>query len=148
MEGVKSKSFRGLILLVFGCGPVYNQPICGPANPESSRRRTKGTDDPRCTKEFEELLNVGIALSSVHDLEKLLDTILLEARRLTQADGGTLCLANGDRLIFRVSQCRSLSDSPDEARTRKLYQSFELPVSRESIAGYSAGFAGGEFDFV
>jgi len=88
--------------------------------------------------EFEELLNVGIALSSIHDLEKLLNMILLEARRLTQADAGTLYLVKGDRLIFRVSQCQSLSDRLGEDRMRQMYQSFEMPVSRESIAGYSA----------
>ncbi len=95
-------------------------------------------DDSHFAAEFEQLLNVGIALSSVHDLEKLLDTILLEARRMTQADAGTLYLVKGDRLIFRVSQCQSLSDRLGEARVRQMYQSFELPVSRESIAGYSA----------
>jgi putative two-component system response regulator len=88
--------------------------------------------------DFEELLNVGIALSSIHDLEKLLNMILLEARRLTQADAGTLYLVKGDRLIFRVSQCQSLSDRLGEDRMRQMYQSFEMPVSRESIAGYSA----------
>ncbi len=88
--------------------------------------------------EFEQLLNVGIALSSIHDLEKLLDMILLEARRLTQADAGTLYLVKEDRLIFRVSQCQSLSDRLGEHRMRQMYQSFEMPVSRESIAGYSA----------
>ncbi len=88
--------------------------------------------------EFEQLLNVGIALSSVHDLEKLLDMILLEARRLTQADAGTLYLVKGDRLTFRVSQCQSLSDRLGEDGVRQMYQSYEMPVSRESIAGYSA----------
>jgi putative two-component system response regulator len=87
--------------------------------------------------EFEQLLNVGIALSSAHDLEKLLDMILLEARRLTQADAGTLYLVKKDRLIFRVSQCQSLSARLGEDRMRQMYQSFEMPVSRESIAGYS-----------
>jgi hypothetical protein len=61
------------------------------------------------SKYFEELLNIGIALSSVHKLEKLLNLILLEARRLTQADGGTLYLVKGNRLIFKVSQSQSLS---------------------------------------
>ena len=88
--------------------------------------------------EFEQLLNVGIALSSIHDLEKLLDMILRDARRLTQADAGTLYLVKEDRLIFRVSQCQSLSDRLGEDRMRQMYQSFEMPVSRESIAGYSA----------
>ena len=94
-------------------------------------------DRSRLAEEFEQLLNVGIALSSVHDLQKLLDLILLEARRLTQADAGTLYLVKGNQLIFRVSQCQSLSERLGEERMRQLYQSFEMPVSPESIAGYS-----------
>jgi putative two-component system response regulator len=95
-------------------------------------------DRSRLAEEFEQLLSVGIALSSVHDLQKLLDLILLEARRLTQADAGTLYLVKGNLLIFRVSQCQSLSERLGEERMRQLYQSFEMPVSPESIAGYSA----------
>lgn len=89
-------------------------------------------------EDFENLLSVGIALSSLRDLEKLLDLILLEARRLTEADAGTLYLVKGDKLIFKVSQCQSLIDRLGEKQMRQIYQSFEMPVSRESIAGYSA----------
>jgi len=88
-------------------------------------------------EDFEELLNVGIALSSVHDLEKLLDLILKEARRLTNADAGTLYLVKGDKLIFKVSQCQSLIDRWGEERMRKMYQAFEMSISRDSIAGYT-----------
>jgi len=89
-------------------------------------------------EDFEELLNVGIALSSVHDLENLLDLILKEARRLTRADAGTLYLVKGDKLIFKVCQCQSLIDRWGEEQMRKMYQSFEMPISRDSIAGYAA----------
>ena len=89
-------------------------------------------------EDFEQLLDIGIALSSIHDLERLLDFILLEARRLTRADAGTLYLVKGNRLIFRVSQCQSLVDQLGETRMRQLFQSFEMPISCESIAGYSA----------
>jgi putative two-component system response regulator len=89
-------------------------------------------------EDFEELLNVGIALSSVHDLDKLLDLILKEARRVTHADAGTLYLVQDEKLIFKVSQCQSLMDRWGEERMRKMYQSFEMPISRESIAGYAA----------
>ena len=88
-------------------------------------------------EDFEELLNVGIALSSVHDLEKLLDLILKEARRLTRADAGTLYLVKGDKLIFKVSQCQSLIERWGEERMREMYQSLEMPISRDSIAGYA-----------
>jgi len=93
---------------------------------------------PSFAGDFEELLNVGMALSRVHDLEKLLDLILLEARRLTHADAGTLYLVKGDQLVFHVSQCQSLIDRLGETQMRQLYQSLEMPISRESIAGYSA----------
>ena len=88
--------------------------------------------------DFEELLKVGMALSRVHDLEKLLDLILLEARRLTHSDAGTLYLVKGDQLVFKVSQCESLIDRLGDTQMRQMYQSFEMPISRESIAGYSA----------
>lgn len=87
---------------------------------------------------FEKLLNVGMALSSIHDLEILLDLILKEARRFTQADAGTLYLVKDDQLIFKVSQCQSLTERLGEKQMRQMYQSFAMPVSSESIAGYAA----------
>jgi len=95
-------------------------------------------DRSSIAEDFEELLNVGIALSSVHELEKLLDLILQEARRLTRADAGTLYLVKDSKLIFKVSQCQSLSDQLGEERMRQMYQSYEMPISKESIAGYTA----------
>jgi putative two-component system response regulator len=87
---------------------------------------------------FEDLLDVGIALSSIHNLENLLDYILQEARRLTGADAGTLYLAKNGRLLFKVSQCQSLATRFGEERMRQMYQSFEMPISSESVAGYAA----------
>ncbi len=88
--------------------------------------------------DFEKLLNVGIALSSIHDLQKLLDLILQEARRLTRADAGTLYLVKEGHLFFKVSQCQSLMQRLGKDCMQQMYQSFSLPISRESIAGYVA----------
>lgn len=90
------------------------------------------------SKAFRDLLEVGIALSSVRDLQELLGRILAEARRLTRADAGTLYLARGDRLIFKVSQSRSLTARLGEPVMERQYESFALPISPESIAGYVA----------
>jgi len=95
-------------------------------------------DRSSIAEDFEELLNVGIALSSVHDLEELLNLILQEARRLTQADAGTLYLVKDNKLIFKVSQCQSLSERMGEEQMRRLYQSYEMPISKDSVAGYAA----------
>ena len=90
------------------------------------------------SEDFEKLIGVGIALSSIHDLQKLLDLILQEARRLTRADAGTLYLEKEGQLIFKVSQCRSLMERRGKDCMQQMYQSFSLPISRDSIAGYVA----------
>ena len=51
---------------------------------------------------LEELLNIGIALSAEKNHTKLLERILREARRITNADAGTLYLCEQDRLIFKI----------------------------------------------
>ncbi|WP_034639345.1 HD family phosphohydrolase [Desulfofalx alkaliphila] len=51
---------------------------------------------------LEELLNIGIALSAEKDHTKLLERILQEARRITNADAGTLYLCEQDRLVFKI----------------------------------------------
>ncbi len=51
-----------------------------------------------------ELLNVGIALSAEKDHNRLLETILTEARKLTGADAGTLYLVENGALSFRIIQ--------------------------------------------
>ena len=95
-------------------------------------------EQPGHSEAFEDLLNVGIALSSVQDLQKLLGLILSEARRLTHADAGTLYLVRENKLVFRVSQCQSLTERLGEPVMEQQYQSFEMPISAESIAGYVA----------
>jgi HD-GYP domain-containing protein (c-di-GMP phosphodiesterase class II) len=95
-------------------------------------------EQPFPSNAFEDLLNVGIALSSVHDLQKLLGLILSEARRLTRADAGTLYLVRENNLVFKVSQCQSLTERLGEPIMERQYQSFEMPISPESIAGYVA----------
>ena len=53
---------------------------------------------------FERLIELGIALSSEHNHDRLMEMILLEAKRIPNADGGTLYLHNEDdrTLEFRI----------------------------------------------
>ena len=51
---------------------------------------------------LEELLNIGIALSAEKNHTKLLERILKEARRITNADAGTLYLCEQDHLVFKI----------------------------------------------
>ncbi|MBN1385308.1 MAG: HD domain-containing protein [Elusimicrobia bacterium] len=90
------------------------------------------------TNAFEELLNIGIALSSVHDLDKLLDMILLEAQRLTSADAGSIYLVEDNKLIFKTTRSNTYFKRWGEKKTREIFKSFELPITKQSIAGYVA----------
>jgi HD-GYP domain-containing protein (c-di-GMP phosphodiesterase class II) len=57
-----------------------------------------------------EYLNaIGIALSQERDIDKLLETILIAAKNLTHADGGTLYRLIDDKLQFEIVRTDSLS---------------------------------------
>ena len=57
-----------------------------------------------------EYLNaIGIALSQESDLDKLLETILIAAKNLTRADGGTLYRIVDDTLKFEIVRNDSLA---------------------------------------
>ncbi|MFZ5634320.1 MAG: HD-GYP domain-containing protein [Bacillota bacterium] len=58
---------------------------------------------------MENLLNIGIALSAEKDHNRLLEMILTEARRITNADAGTLYLCEQDRLVFKILQNRTMN---------------------------------------
>ena len=58
---------------------------------------------------FELLYRVGIALSAEQNKDRLIEMILLEAQKLCFADGGTLYLADDDKLTFAILRTDSLN---------------------------------------
>ncbi len=61
------------------------------------------------TKRIERLNNIGIALSAERDQIKLLEQILLGAKDITNADGGTIySLSDDDQLRFEILRSDSL----------------------------------------
>jgi HD-GYP domain-containing protein (c-di-GMP phosphodiesterase class II) len=85
-------------------------------------------------REREELNQIGVALSSEHDVSKLLSMILTKAREITAADAGSLYVVEqtpeGQRhLRFILTQ----NDSYDFP-----FQEFVLPLAEDSMAGYTA----------
>ena len=53
------------------------------------------------THHFKELAQIGIALSAEKDINKLLEVIVDEARKLTAADGGTLYIVDREKMHLR-----------------------------------------------
>lgn len=63
-------------------------------------------------KQLDRLNSIGVALSSEHDSTRLLETILLGAKELTNADGGTLYTVSSDsKLKFEIMKTHSLNIS-------------------------------------
>ena len=56
-------------------------------------------DDSSLFHRLEELNRIGVALSKERDINKLLEAILLAAKRITNADGGTLYRMTEDRAL-------------------------------------------------
>ena len=58
---------------------------------------------------FQRLIQIGIALSAERDINRLMETILLEAKGLCNADGGTLYIrTDEDSLKFEIMRTDSL----------------------------------------
>jgi HD-GYP domain-containing protein (c-di-GMP phosphodiesterase class II) len=86
----------------------------------------------RYHEQFTELNRIGIALSSERDINTLQDFILRTCRQLTNADGASLWLVEGEgeeRIVrFASTQNHSL-DVP--------YNSFTLPLTPTSMVGFT-----------
>jgi HD-GYP domain-containing protein (c-di-GMP phosphodiesterase class II) len=84
--------------------------------------------------EVRELTQVGMALMTERDPDRLLRTILSKARQLTTSDAGSLYLVEEDehgerRLCFALAQNDSI-DAP--------FVAYTLPLDTASVAGYAA----------
>jgi HD-GYP domain-containing protein (c-di-GMP phosphodiesterase class II) len=81
------------------------------------------------------LNEIGAALSLERDLHTLLDRILLEARRFTGADAGTLYLVSGSNLIFEIAQNDTLDLTHDNDEGVSMPP---VPLDESSASGYCA----------
>lgn len=65
-------------------------------------------EQPHLLKRLEQLVAIGIELSSQRDIKRILTRILDAALELTNADGGTVYLVREDHLHFEIIRNRSL----------------------------------------
>jgi HD-GYP domain-containing protein (c-di-GMP phosphodiesterase class II) len=76
---------------------------------KAARDATRAVLDNQFLDKLEYLNAIGVALSQERDIDKLLETILVAAKHLTHADGGTLYRLVGDKLHFAIVRTDSLS---------------------------------------
>lgn len=73
--------------------------------------------------------------SHLKDLDALLDRVLLDARRLTHSDAGSIFLVEGNRLNFSYIHNDTLFTTPSN---KYIYSSQTLEINNNSLAGYAA----------
>jgi len=90
------------------------------------------------TQAFRELVQIAITLTSERDLATLLERILIEARRFTRAEAGTLFLREAEQLQFAVVQNDLLARELGEEEMRRRLQEQPLHLRELSLAGHVA----------
>jgi response regulator RpfG family c-di-GMP phosphodiesterase len=103
--------------------------------PDNLKKPLKKQEAP-CSP-AEEMLKTIEEIYHLKDLDTLLDRILTEARRFTDADAGTIYLATKTHLHFSFTQNDTLFRD-QHAKEKYVYSKATLPLDEKSIAGYVA----------
>lgn len=88
-------------------------------------------------QKLEILTTLGTELNQVKDLDILMEHILTEARRVVNADAGSIYIRNRDQLRFTYTQNATLQKRLPQG-AKLIYNIFTIPTDKSSIAGYSA----------
>jgi response regulator RpfG family c-di-GMP phosphodiesterase len=83
------------------------------------------------------IINLGLEVAEVKDVDLLLERILTEARHLSGADAGSIYVKENDNLRFTVCQNDTLCKKLPNGK-KLVYSTFSVPIDNDSIAGYVA----------
>lgn len=88
-------------------------------------------------EEVQEIVRIDSELNKIRDYDLLLERILLEARRVVNADAGSIYVKEGNQISIKYAQndTKQRSLPPGE---KQAYPHFSIPVNDKSISGYVA----------
>jgi len=86
---------------------------------------------------LKQILQLGLEISQIKDIDLLLDKILSEARSFTNCDAGSIYVKEGETLRFSYAQNDTIRKQLPAGR-KLPYSTFSIPISNASIAGYVA----------
>ncbi|MCX7678959.1 MAG: HD domain-containing protein [Spirochaetes bacterium] len=90
------------------------------------------------TKEkLNEIIQLGYEITTVQDLDILLEHILSKARAFTGADAGSVYVVEDGKLKFLCNQNDTLQKKLPAGR-KLIYSTFTVPINNDTIAGYVA----------
>lgn len=87
--------------------------------------------------DLNDLLKITEELNHNKDIDSLLDNILREARKSTNADAASIFIAEKNRLNFSYVQNETISHRENN-NNKYIYSDLTVPIDEKSIAGYVA----------
>lgn len=88
-------------------------------------------------RDLRDIIQIDSEINKIQDADILLERILLEARKVVNADAGSIYVKDGDKLTIQYSQNDTLSKRlpPGE---KLIYSLFSIPIDKKTISGYVA----------
>lgn len=83
------------------------------------------------------IISLDSELNKIQDLDILLERILSEARRVVNADAGSIYIVKDDKLVINYAQ-NDTKQSELPAGEKLIYKVFTVPVNTKTISGYAA----------
>jgi len=88
-------------------------------------------------EKLKEIINLGLEVAQVKDIDLLLEHILTKARRFVNADAGSIYVIEDEKLKFKYTQNDTLQKRLPPGK-KLIYSTFSVPINNKSIAGYVA----------
>jgi response regulator RpfG family c-di-GMP phosphodiesterase len=86
---------------------------------------------------LQEIIRLGSELNELQDLDILLEKILSEARKIVNADAGTIYIRDGNCLFFNHAQNDTLVKKLPPGQ-KLPFKSLKVEINKKSISGYVA----------
>ena len=83
------------------------------------------------------IISLDSELNKIQDLDILLERILLEARRVVNADAGSIYVIKDDELVINYAQNDTKQRELPPGQ-KLIYKVFTVPISTQTISGYAA----------
>ncbi len=92
---------------------------------------------PSEVERLREIIRLDTEIATVQDLDILLERILTEARKITNADAGSIYIRDKDDLIFSYVQNDTLQKKLPPGK-KLIFSTFRVKINTKSISGYVA----------
>lgn len=87
--------------------------------------------------EIQDILQIDSELNKIRDYDLLLERILREARRVVNADAGSIYIKENNALAIKYAQNDTIQKRL-KPREKQIYTLFTIPINEQTISGYVA----------